>query len=385
VPFAAVPRLDGCLGLPSLPYWREQITTAVGAMKVLVTGGAGFIGSAVCRHFVAEAGVTVLNVDKLTYAANLASLRAIENHPNYAFRRADICDSAAIAALLRDFAPDAVLHLAAESHVDRSIDGPGEFIRTNIDGTYRLLDAALDYWRGLPVERARRFRFHHVSTDEVFGALGRRGKFSERSRYRPNSPYAASKAAADHLVRAWHATFGLPTVISNCSNNYGPFHFPEKLIPLAILKALHGDDVPVYGTGENVRDWLYVEDHARALHRILTGARPGASYTIGGEGERTNLAVVTQICALLDEMVPDSPHRPHARLATFVADRPGHDLRYAMDAARLARDLGWRPQESFDTGLRKTVRWYLDNRWWWEPIWSGRYRGARLGAAAAQG
>jgi dTDP-glucose 4,6-dehydratase len=352
-------------------------------MRVLVTGGAGFIGSAVCRHFVAEAGLTVLNVDKLTYAANLASLRGIENRPNYAFRRADICDRPAIAALLGEFRPEAILHLAAESHVDRSIDGPGDFIRTNIDGTYCLLDAALDYWRGLPPAAARAFRFHHVSTDEVFGALGRRGRFSETSRYKPNSPYAASKAAADHLVRAWHETFGLPTLTSNCSNNYGPFHFPEKLIPLAILKALHGENVPVYGKGENVRDWLYVDDHASALLTILTGARPGASYIVGGDGERANLDVVTAICALLDEMAPESPHLPHARLITFVADRPGHDRRYAMDAARLKRDLGWRPRESFDTGLRKTVRWYLDNRWWWEPIWAGRYRGSRLGIGAA--
>jgi dTDP-glucose 4,6-dehydratase len=352
-------------------------------MKVLVTGGAGFIGSAVCRHFVAEAGVTVLNVDKLTYAANLASLRAIENHPNYTFRQTDICDRAAIAALLREFAPDAVLHLAAESHVDRSIDGPGDFIRTNIEGTFALLDAARGYWQALPPDRARAFRFHHVSTDEVFGALGRRGKFTEKSRYRPNSPYAASKAASDHLVRAWHETFGLPVVLSNCSNNYGPFHFPEKLIPLVILKALHGESVPVYGKGENVRDWLYVDDHARALLTILTEARPGSSYNVGGDSERPNIDVVTTICALLDEMVPNSRQRPHARLITFVEDRPGHDLRYAIDASRLRRDLGWQPQENFDSGLRKTVRWYLDNRWWWEPIWSKRYGGARLGIGAA--
>ena len=356
-------------------------------MKVLVTGGAGFIGSAVCRQFVTEKSATVLNVDKLTYAANLASLRPIENHPNYRFERADICDRAAIPRLLAEFMPDAILHLAAESHVDRSIDGPGEFIKTNIDGTYAMLDAALDYWRKLPAAQAESFRFHHVSPDEVFGALGARGKFTETSRYKPNSPYAASKAASDHLVRAWHETFGLPAVISNCSNNYGPFHFPEKLVPLTILKAMHGEQIPVYGKGDNVRDWLYVDDHARALYTILTEAKPGTSYNIGCDGERTNIVVVKQICALLDEMLPDSPHRPHERLITFVADRPAHDRRYAMDAAKLRRDLGWQPQESFDSGLRKTVRWYLDNRWWWEPIWYGRYHGTRLGTAetAAEG
>jgi dTDP-glucose 4,6-dehydratase len=348
-------------------------------MRVLVTGGAGFIGSAVCRLFVGELGVSVLNVDKLTYAANPASLQSVANDPAYAFRQADIGDRAAVAALFGSFAPDAVLHLAAESHVDRSIDGPGEFIKTNIDGTYALLEAAREYWRALPAEGARRFRFHHVSTDEVFGSLGPEGRFSELSRYQPNSPYAASKAASDHLVRAWHETFGLPTVMSNCSNNYGPYHFPEKLIPLCILKALHGEPIPVYGTGDNIRDWLYVEDHARALHAVLTRGRPGESYNIGGDGERTNLEVVTAICNLLDDLVPGSPHRPHARLISFVADRPGHDQRYAMDAAKIVAELGWQPRESFQTGLRKTVQWYLSNRWWWEPIWSGRYQGARLG------
>jgi dTDP-glucose 4,6-dehydratase len=351
-------------------------------MKLLVTGGAGFIGSAVCRLFVGELGIAVLNVDKLTYAANLASLSAIEGNERYAFRRADICDRPAIAAQLRAFGPDAILHLAAESHVDRSIDGPGDFIRTNIEGTFALLEAALEYWRALPAERAARFRFHHVSTDEVFGSLGRDGKFTELSRYEPNSPYAASKAASDHLVRAWHETFGLPTVLSNCSNNYGPYHFPEKLIPLAILKALHGEAVPVYGKGDNVRDWLHVEDHARALHAVLTDGRPGESYIIGGDGERTNLEVVTAICALLDELQPHSPHRPHEKLITFVTDRPGHDRRYAMDADKIRRELGWRPRETFETGLRQTVSWYLENRWWWEPIWSERYRGTRLGTGA---
>jgi dTDP-glucose 4,6-dehydratase len=358
-------------------------------MKVLVTGGAGFIGSAVCRLFVGELGATVLNVDKLTYAANLASLRPIENHPNYRFAQADICDRPGIGELFDAFQPDAVLHLAAESHVDRSIDGPGEFIKTNIEGTYALLEEALTYWRELPAERARRFRFHHVSTDEVFGSLGPDGLFSELSRYQPNSPYAASKAASDHLVRAWHETFGLPIVLSNCSNNYGPYHFPEKLIPLVILKALHGEPIPVYGKGDNVRDWLHVEDHARALHLVLTKGRPGESYNVGGDGERTNLEIVTAICGLLDEMLPNSPHRPHDGLITFVTDRPGHDRRYAMDATKLCNELGWRPRESVESGLRNTVRWYLDNRWWWEPIWGERYRGARLGtgrpAAVAAG
>ena len=354
------------------------------ALKVIVTGGAGFIGSAVCRLFAGEFGATVLNIDKLTYAANLRSLREIEGSPNYAFRRADICDPGAMAEAFRGFAPDAVIHLAAESHVDRSIDGPGAFIRTNIDGTHVLLEAALQYWRGLAAQRAARFRFHHVSTDEVFGSLGPDGQFTEDSRYQPNSPYAASKAAADHLVRAWHETYGLPVVMTNCSNNYGPYHFPEKLIPLAMLKALHGEAIPVYGKGDNVRDWLYVDDHARALYEVMTRGRPGESYNIGGDGERTNLQVVSGICALLDELLPNSPHHPHARLITFVADRPGHDRRYAMDAGKLRRELGWSPRESFETGLRKTVLWYLENRWWWEPIWSNTYRGDRLGTAAPQ-
>ena len=352
-------------------------------MKVLVTGGAGFIGSAVCRLLVGELGVSVLNLDKLTYAANLASLRPIEGAPGYVFRRADIADRIAVTEAVRDFAPDAVLHLAAESHVDRSIDGPGEFIKTNIEGTYVLLEAALAYWRSLSAERAARFRFHHVSTDEVFGSLGPDGRFTEESRYQPNSPYSASKAASDHLVRAWHETFGLPAVMTNCSNNYGPYHFPEKLVPLCILKALHGEAIPVYGTGDNVRDWLHVEDHARALHLVLTEGRPGETYNIGGDGERTNLEVVTAICRLLDEMQPRSPYRPHRDLITFVADRPGHDRRYAMDAGKIHEELGWRPRESFESGLRKTVAWYLDNRWWWEPIWSEGYRGTRLGTAPA--
>jgi dTDP-glucose 4,6-dehydratase len=352
--------------------------------RILVTGGAGFVGSAVCRLFVGELGAAVLNIDKLTYAANLASLRPVEESPHYRFVEADICERDRIAALLREFAPDAVLHLAAETHVDRSIDGPAAFIRTNIEGTYALLEAALDYWRSLPPARKEAFRFHHVSTDEVFGSLGGDGRFTETTPYQPNSPYSASKAASDHLVRAWRETFGLPSVVSNCSNNYGPCHFPEKLIPLAILRALHGEKIPVYGAGDNVRDWLYVEDHARALWAILDGAAPGAAYNIGGDAERTNLEVVRAICRLLDALLPASPNRPHEDLIEFVADRPGHDRRYAMDWTRLARDLGWCPRESFATGLRKTVLWYLENRWWWEPIWTERYRGQRLGAGAGK-
>jgi dTDP-glucose 4,6-dehydratase len=352
-------------------------------MRVVVTGGAGFIGSAVCRFLVGEARARVLNVDKLTYAANLASLRPIEGDPRYAFAQADICDSARMSQLLAEFSPGAILHLAAESHVDRSIDGPAEFIKTNIEGTYSLLEAALAFWRQLPPARAARFRFHHVSTDEVFGSLGPAGKFTEGTPYQPNSPYSASKAAADHLVRAWHHTFGLPVVISNCSNNYGPYHFPEKLIPLAILKALGGEAIPVYGEGENVRDWLYVEDHARALYLILTEGRVGESYNVGGNAERSNLEVVRSICRMLDELAPGAAGEGHERLITFVDDRPGHDLRYAMDFTKLAGQLGWAPRESFDSGLRNTVLWYLQNRWWWEPIWSARYRGRRLGLAAA--
>jgi dTDP-glucose 4,6-dehydratase len=353
-------------------------------MKVMVTGGAGFIGSAVCRLLVGELNTTVLNVDKLTYAANLESLRVIEANPRYVFRRADVCDRQTMFSLLRAFDPDAVLHLAAESHVDRSIDGPAEFIRTNVEGTCVLLEAALEHWRSLPAERAARFRFHHVSTDEVFGSLGATGKFNDATPYQPNSPYSASKAASDHLVRAWRETFGLPTLISNCSNNYGPYHFPEKLIPLVILRALHGEPVPVYGNGANIRDWLYVEDHARALFRILSEGRAGESYNVGGNAERTNLDVVESICCLLDEMLPESPHWPHRRLITFVTDRPGHDRRYAMDIAKIRCELNWGPQESFDSGLRNTVSWYLANRWWWEPIWLQTYRGERLGLAATE-
>src|SRR5216683_1902380 len=351
-------------------------------MKVLVTGGAGFIGSAVCRLLVDELNTTVLNVDKLTYAANLGSLRGIAAGPRYAFRRADICDRRAMFALLEAFDPDAVLHLAAESHVDRSIDGPAEFIKTNVEGTCVLLEAALAHWRKLSAERAARFRFHHVSTDEVFGSLGRTGKFTEATPYAPNSPYSASKAASDHLVRAWQHTYGLPTLTTNCSNNYGPYHFPEKLIPLTIIRALRGERLPVYGTGANVRDWLHVEDHAEALTLVLRKGKPGETYNVGGDSERRNIDVVRTICTALDELLPNSVARPHAKLIQFVTDRPGHDARYAIDAGKIQSELGWRPRHNFEDGLRQTVRWYLDNRGWWERVMSGAYRGERLGLAS---
>lgn len=356
--------------------------------RILVTGGAGFIGSAVIRLLMAETSCQVINLDKLTYAGNLASLRSVAENPRYAFEQADVADAGAVRRIVDRFRPTAVLHLAAESHVDRSIDGPAAFIQTNVLGTYTLLEAVREYWAGLPSDQRAVFRFLHVSTDEVFGSLGPRGFFTEQSRYDPRSPYAASKAAADHLVRAWHHTYGLPVLVTNCSNNYGPYQFPEKLIPLMILQALEGQPLPVYGRGDNVRDWLYVDDHARALLRILEAGRVGETYLIGGRSERTNLEVVRALCALLDEMRPigrnpDFRGPPHARryeeLITFVPDRPGHDRRYAMDPTRLEQELGWRPRESFESGLRKTVAWYLENRWWWEPIRSGRYRGERLG------
>jgi dTDP-glucose 4,6-dehydratase len=347
--------------------------------RFLVTGGAGFIGSALVRHVLATTDHPVLVVDKLTYAGNLDSLTPVKDHPRFRFVRADIADAAKIQAVLSDFQPDVILHLAAESHVDRSIDGPAEFVQTNIVGTFMLLQQALAYWRTLPKAKAERFRFHHVSTDEVFGSLDADGLFSEDSPYRPNSPYSASKAASDHLVRAWHHTYGLPVVISNCSNNFGPCHFPEKLIPLTILNALEGKPLPVYGKGENVRDWLYVEDHARALLLIAERGRIGHGYNVGADCQRSNIAVVRAICALMDELVPDAVG-PRERLITFVADRPGHDLRYAMDARKIRRELGWIPQETFDSALRKTVEWYLTNRAWWERIRANVYRGERLGA-----
>ena len=349
-------------------------------LRFLITGGAGFIGSAVVRHLIRETPHQVLVVDKLTYAGNLDSLAPVSNDPRYAFLRADIADAPKMREVFETYAPDAVMHLAAESHVDRSIDGPGEFIQTNVVGTFTLLQAALAYWRALPAASQAVFRFHHISTDEVFGSLGE-GLFCETTAYDPRSPYSASKAASDHLVRAWHHTYGLPVIVTNCSNNYGPYHFPEKLIPLMIINALEGQKLPVYGQGANVRDWLYVEDHARALvAAALTGAA-GATYCIGGRNEKTNLDVVETICALMDELAPDARIGPRKTLIHFVADRPGHDLRYAIDAARISTELGWEPRETFESGLRKTVAWYLANRSWWERI-RGVYHGERLGVVA---
>jgi dTDP-glucose 4,6-dehydratase len=345
----------------------------------LVTGGAGFIGSAVVRQLLDETDRRVINVDKLTYAANPASIPQAAGHPRYVFEQVDICDGREVGRLFATYQPDAVMHLAAESHVDRSIDGPGQFIQTNIVGTYTLLDCALAYWRGLTEgDKRASFRFHHISTDEVFGSLGVEGLFTETTAYAPNSPYSASKAGSDHLVRAWHETYGLPVVLTNCSNNYGPYHFPEKLIPLVIIRGLAEQPLPVYGTGSNIRDWLFVEDHARALRLVVERGAVGESYNVGGNNERTNLAVVEAICDLLDGFVP-SAAGPRRRLITFVADRPGHDQRYAIDARKIYRELGWLPRESFETGLAKTVRWYIDNRPWWQAILDRGYRADRLG------
>lgn len=347
--------------------------------RILVTGGAGFIGSALVRLLVASGHYQVLNFDKVTYAGNLASLKAVEGSPHYSFRRADVCDAAAVRKALHEFQPQIITHLAAESHVDRSIDGPAAFIQTNVVGTFTLLSEALDYWRGLAEPFKSSFRFHHISTDEVFGSLGADGHFDETTAYAPRSPYSASKASSDHLVRAWSHTYGLPTLVTNCSNNYGPFHFPEKLIPLIIIKALAGEPLPVYGTGENVRDWLFVDDHVRALTRVFETGTPGETYLIGGRAERSNLQVVENICARLDLIQPRSDGRSYADQITFVADRPGHDHRYAIDPAKLERDLGWSPQIAFEAGIDATVRWYLANEWWWRPILSGAYAGERLG------
>ncbi|WP_353570896.1 dTDP-glucose 4,6-dehydratase [Candidatus Albibeggiatoa sp. nov. BB20] len=348
-------------------------------MKLIVTGGAGFIGSAVIRHLINNTDYEVLNLDKLTYAGNLDSLAPIEHNPHYHFSHADICDAEAVNRILNEFQPDAIMHLAAESHVDRSIDGPAEFMHTNIIGTYTLLEACRHYWQQLSDEKKAQFRFHHVSTDEVYGSLGETGLFTEATAYQPNSPYSASKASSDHLVRAWHHTFKLPVVTTNCSNNYGPYQFPEKLIPLMILNALDGKPLPIYGKGDNVRDWLYVDDHARALCLVLEKGRVGETYNIGGHNEKQNIEVVQTLCQILDKLCPTSVYKPHDQLLTYVKDRPGHDLRYAIDADKIDNELGWKPQETFETGLRKTVEWYLNNRQWWLRVRDGSYRGERLG------
>lgn len=345
-------------------------------MRVIVTGGAGFIGSALVRHLVLEKGCEVLNIDALTYAGNRASLSAVEDKPNYRFLHANICDREAMERATADFRPDRIMHLAAESHVDRSITGAADFIQTNVIGTFTLLETARGYWSELDDKAKDAFRFLHVSTDEVYGSLGDEGLFTEDTPYDPSSPYSASKASSDHLAKAWQRTYGLPVVVSNCSNNYGPYHFPEKLIPLTILNALAGERLPVYGKGENIRDWLYVEDHARALDLIAERGRAGETYNVGGRNERRNIDVVRQICSVLDELAP--ANRPREELIEFVTDRPGHDARYAIDATRLETELGWQAQENFDTGIRKTVRWYLDNEWWWQPL-RDRYAGQRLG------
>jgi dTDP-glucose 4,6-dehydratase len=337
-------------------------------MNILVTGGAGFIGSAVVRLLIQQTDHRVINVDKLTYAANLDNLKSIDQSPRYTFIKADICDEPLMKELFQKHQPDAVIHLAAESHVDRSIDGPRVFMETNILGTYSLLQAARNVWKSWTEDRQQAFRFLHVSTDEVYGSLGDEGFFTETTPYAPRSPYSASKASSDMLVRAWHHTFGLPVLVSNCSNNYGPYQFPEKLIPVIILNALKGLPLPVYGTGQNVRDWLYVEDHARALYLILQKGRVGETYNIGGHNEMKNLDLVREICRILDELIPDSVHSPHENLITFVPDRPGHDLRYAIDAGKIQRELGWTPSVTIQEGLRKTVQWYLDHRDWWEAI-----------------
>jgi dTDP-glucose 4,6-dehydratase len=346
-------------------------------MRILVTGGAGFIGSGVCRYLISDTDAEVTNIDKLTYAGNRDSLKPIIGNPRYRFVKADICDRPAIEGLFAETQPDAVIHLAAESHVDRSITGSRSFVETNIIGTYTLLEAGFQYWSGLSEEAKAGFRFLHVSTDEVYGSLGADGLFTESTPYDPSSPYSASKASSDHLAMAWHRTYGLPVIISNCSNNYGPYHFPEKLIPLIILNALEGKPLPVYGKGANVRDWLYVEDHARALYLILTKGRPGQTYNVGGRNERTNLEVVETICRILDEVRP--AEKPHDQLITFVPDRPGHDYRYAIDATKLENELGWKAQETFASGIRKTVVWYLENEWWWGPLRKQVYRGERIG------
>jgi dTDP-glucose 4,6-dehydratase len=356
-------------------------------VKILVTGGAGFIGSAVCRMIIEHTRHRVVNVDKLTYAANLDSLAAVSGDERYSFHQLDICDGEALRDLFAREAPDAVLHLAAESHVDRSIDGPAAFIRTNVLGSFALLEAARDHWERLAGSARDAFRFVHVSTDEVYGSLGETGLFTETTPYDPSSPYSASKAASDHLAIAWHRTYGLPALISNCSNNYGPYQFPEKLIPLMILKGLAGEPLPVYGEGSNVRDWLYVDDHARGLLVLLEHGRPGESYNIGGRTERRNIEVVERLCDTLDRMAARRDGASHCELIAFVKDRPGHDFRYAIDCSKIEREFGWRPRETFETGIEKTVAWYLGNEWWWRPLTEQRAATRRVGLrpSAAQG
>ncbi|KSV62430.1 dTDP-glucose 4,6-dehydratase [Sinorhizobium sp. GW3] len=348
-------------------------------MRILVTGGAGFIGSALVRHLINNTAHEVLNFDKLTYAGTLTSLASIAASPKYRFKQGDVCDEGAVAAAIADFQPDVITHLAAESHVDRSIDGPSAFIKTNVVGTYTMLAAALDYWRKLPADRALSFRFHHISTDEVFGSLGETGYFTETTPYDPRSPYSASKAGSDHLVSAWGHTFGLPILITNCSNNYGPYHFPEKLIPLMIVKAVSGEPLPVYGNGTNVRDWLYVEDHVRALQCVFENGATGQTYNIGGNSERRNIDVVNTVCQILDRLQPRADGKTYARQITYVADRPGHDQRYAIDAAKIGNQLGWRPSETFESGIEKTVAWYLSNREWWSEIVERNHAAQRRG------
>ncbi len=352
-------------------------------MKFLITGGAGFIGSAVIRHIILKTEDVVINVDKLTYAGNLNSLVPIADSPRYIFEKVDICNPIELARLFKKYQPDAVMHLAAESHVDRSIDGPSPFIETNIIGSYTLLEAARNFWKDLPTELKLAFRFHHISTDEVYGDLYEtKDLFTETTPYAPSSPYSASKACSDHLVRAWHRTYGLPVIVTNCSNNYGPYHFPEKLIPLMILNALAGKPLPVYGKGNQVRDWLYVEDHARALYKVVTEGKVGETYNIGGHNEKQNIEVVRILCSLLEELAPDKPQgvKRYEDLITYVSDRPGHDLRYAIDAGKIERELGWKPQETFESGLRKTVQWYLNNKDWWQAVFDGSYKLERLGS-----
>ena len=352
-------------------------------MKIIVTGGAGFIGSAVIRHIINHTNNEVLNIDKLTYAGNLESLESIADSERYQFSQTDICDRILLDQIFESFQPDAVMHLAAESHVDRSITGSAAFIETNIIGTYQLLEATRHYWNGLNQNKKQAFRFHHISTDEVYGDLeGTDDLFLETTPYAPSSPYSASKASSDHLVRAWHRTYGLPTMITNCSNNYGPYHFPEKLIPLVILNALEGKALPIYGKGDQIRDWLYVEDHARALYKVVTEGIVGETYNIGGHNEKQNIEVVKMICKILDELKPQSNGQAYDSLITFVQDRPGHDLRYAIDATKIGHELGWKPEETFDTGIRKTVEWYLNNLEWCRRVQDGTYQGERLGVNA---